>query len=770
MGKGMLFFVVGTALSMGGLAQAEAPNRSAVMIVSSPALSAGFDQAMHDRLVAMGYDVTAVPASDLASGVFTVADADGYDVLLVSESISSSSADRLIGTTTPTMHNESYGWDNWRLTTATDMKWSPAGSSVDIVSEAHPITAMAGVHVGPMAFFSGPVSTTIERVSALAPGAELIAKSTIDGSAFAIVFAMEKGATLADGSASPARIAGFSIPGDSHYDATAMTDQAWALFEATIRWLSSSTTPAKAKDPSPADSATDLPTDVVLSWGPGTFAKTHDVYFGTGLEEVGAASRQDPKGVLVGPGQDANSVDPGRLEFGTTYYWRVDEVNAPPDSTVIQGDVWSFTVEPFARRMTADHIQAAVSSSLNADSGPEKTVDGSGLNASDQHDTSAKNIWTSAVGQAPPVWIQYEFDHVYKLHQMWGLGVKTATIEHSTDGTTWTALANVPEFAQAPGVADYAHNTTVDFGGAAARFVRMTCTSSWSGRGQYGLSEVRFFNIPVSARSPEPPIGATGVSPDTTLSWRAGREAAAHEVHLGTDPQAVADGTVPVATVSQATYAPTDLRLDTTYYWKVVEVNQAESPSAWDGTVWSFSTAPCVVVDDFEGYTPASPHRVFQAWIDGLGFSPDEFFPNGHSGNGTGSTVGHPTDTIMETSIAHGRQSMPLGYNGPSEATRTFEPAQDWTRSGITTLVLFFHGASTNVPGELYVKINDTKVSYSGQAGDLAATEWRQWNIGLPSGAGLGAVRALTIGVSAGQGTLYIDDIGLYRSAPPVGP
>ena len=33
--------------------------------------------------------------------------------------------------------------------------------------------------------------------------------------------------------------------------------------------------------------------------------------------------------------------------FGQTYYWRVDEVNAPPDSTVYKGDVWSFTVEPY---------------------------------------------------------------------------------------------------------------------------------------------------------------------------------------------------------------------------------------------------------------------------------------------------------------------------------------------------------------------------------------------------------------------------------------
>ena len=38
----------------------------------------------------------------------------------------------------------------------------------------------------------------------------------------------------------------------------------------------------------------------------------------------------------------------GTLEFGKTYYWRVDEVNGPPNANVFKGQVWSFTVEPYA--------------------------------------------------------------------------------------------------------------------------------------------------------------------------------------------------------------------------------------------------------------------------------------------------------------------------------------------------------------------------------------------------------------------------------------
>jgi hypothetical protein len=280
------------------------------------------------------------------------------------------------------------------------------------------------------------------------------------------------------------------------------------------------------------------------------------------------------------------------------------------------------------------------------------------------------------------------------------------------------------------------------------------------------LSEVRFLHIPVAARQPSPNSGAADVRIDATLTWRSGREAAEHRVYLSSDQQAVTNGTAPAVTVDQASYTPSSLILGTTYFWRVDEVNQTEPPTVWPGEVWTFTTADYVVVDDFESYSDVSPNRVFQAWIDGGGFSADQFFPNGKAGNGSGALVGYdPTiGHIMEYKIVHsGQQSMPLAYNGLSEATRTFDPAQDWTRGGVKTLVLFFSGASIDFPTELYVKINDTKRVYIGNPSGQGELEWKQWNIDLPSAAGLGSVKTLTIGVSAGQGTLYIDDIRLYR-------
>jgi len=100
----------------------------------------------------------------------------------------------------------------------------------------------------------------------------------------------------------------------------------------------------KATEAQPENEATDVPRDVVLSWTSGAFVPTtngHVVYFGENFDDVNDATG--------GTAQDANEYAPTqRLDFGQTYYWRVDEVNGAPDYTVHEGQVWSFTAEPFA--------------------------------------------------------------------------------------------------------------------------------------------------------------------------------------------------------------------------------------------------------------------------------------------------------------------------------------------------------------------------------------------------------------------------------------
>ena len=208
---------------------------NAALIVANTDLSLGFDQAQNDRLESLGYEVTVVLSTDVGSE-FTIDDANTYDLVLISESISSSSADPIIGTSAPMMHNEAYGWDNHFFTTNTDIRWVN-GAEVDIVNDTHPIAVDAGVSVGPLQFFDPVSDWTTELVSVLAPGAEIIAQVTVGASDFAIIFAIEKGGELVNGEPAPRRTVGFSLPGAAYQHASVMTYEAWALWDASIAWL-----------------------------------------------------------------------------------------------------------------------------------------------------------------------------------------------------------------------------------------------------------------------------------------------------------------------------------------------------------------------------------------------------------------------------------------------------------------------------------------------------------------------------------------------------
>ncbi len=228
-------------------------------------------------------------------------------------------------------------------------------------------------------------------------------------------------------------------------------------------------------------------------------------------------------------------------------------------------------------------------------------VNGSGLNENDEHSTESADMWQVSPAAGDPLYIEYEFDTVYKLHEMWvwncnvqfelmlGFGVKDVTVEYSENGTDWTVLGDV-EFAQATATSTYTANTAVDFAGVAAKYVRLTVNSGWGMMGQFGLSEVRFFHVPTRAWKPEPANGETGVRVDATLNWHTGREAASHEVYFSTDRQAVVDGTALVDTATESSYQPSALDPGQTYYWKINEVNEAEAITSWEGDVWEFST------------------------------------------------------------------------------------------------------------------------------------------------------------------------------------
>lgn len=555
-----------------------------------------------------------------------------------------------------------------------------------------------------------------------------------------------------------------------------------------------------ARDPDPAQGAGDVPQDTPLSWTPGEFAATHDVYFGTSFDAVSGAGRANPMGVLVSQNQPNAVFDPGRLQYGQAYYWRIDEVNGPSDYTIHKGVVWNFTVEPYSYPIPGAGI-TATASSAQANMGPENTINGSGLDAGDRHATDPTTMWLS-MGKRPN-WIQYQFDGSYKLEKLmvWNsnqsseqrdrgmpisFSAKDVTVQYSVDGTVWTSLANVPQFAKASGEGGYTANTTLDFGGVMARYVKLTLDSTWSempASPLVGLSEVRFYYIPVQARSPSPAAGATDQSLTTTLNWRPGRDAGSHTVFFGTDSDAVANGRAACQIAVGHTFDPGTLTFGTTYYWKVDEVG---ATGTFPGEVWSFTTREFAVVDDFESYNDTDP-LLSDAWIDGV--------TDGMSG----STVGHADAPFAELSIVHrGRQSMPLAYDNSeppfySETTRDLDAAQDWTVNGATHVNLWFRGYPAltnagveddstryNAPAGLYAVVQDSagrgKLMAHPAPGATAAGAWTHWKIPLSDLAAGGVdtthVQRITIGVgdrnspqAGGAGLLYIDDIGYGHPA-----
>jgi hypothetical protein len=192
---------------------------------------------------------------------------------------------------------------------------------------------------------------------------------------------------------------------------------------------------------------------------------------------------------------------------------------------------------------------------------------------------------------------------------------------------------------------------------------------------------------------------------DPTLEWTAGREAAGHDVYFSDDLLAVIDGTAPVTPVTETSHGPLSLNVGTTYFWRVDEVNEAETSSTWQGDIWNFTTIKSLAVDDFESYD-TEENQIWFAWKDGLGYGSSDVPPY-YAGNGTGSIVGDETtkSSFTEETIVHGgNQSMPLIYNNNqqgylnySEANMTLSSQRDWTVRGVKELSLWFRGYPASV-------------------------------------------------------------------------
>jgi hypothetical protein len=104
--------------------------------------------------------------------------------------------------------------------------------------------------------------------------------------------------------------------------------------------------PIKASGPNPGNGATGTSLTPVLTWNPGDFAASHEVYFGMDAQAVKSATKASAefKGTKT---LGDESYTPGKLAWATTYYWRVDEVNSVNPNSPWVGNLWSFTTGDF---------------------------------------------------------------------------------------------------------------------------------------------------------------------------------------------------------------------------------------------------------------------------------------------------------------------------------------------------------------------------------------------------------------------------------------
>lgn len=261
------------------------------------------------------------------------------------------------------------------------------------------------------------------------------------------------------------------------------------------------------------------------------------------------------------------------------------------------------------------------------------------------------------------------------------------------------------------------------------------------------------------------------------LNWSVGDGMSQHDVYLGPDEAAVAAADASDATgvyrghQSYTSYVPSE-GVDPNsgpFYWRIDEV--ADDGTIVVGRIWTYFVTDYALVDDFESYSSDNP--IWENWLDGVGFG-IEGTPDYYPGNGTGSAAGDDTieSYTEEITVHSGRKAIPVWYNNTtaaiSEIEKTLSPAQDWTANDLKTLSLRFVGAVSNVPGQLYVKVNGVQVDYPGEAANLTLAGWQSWNIDLESfGGGLENVTKVVIGVkgNGATGKLIFDDIRLYTYA-----
>jgi hypothetical protein len=489
--------------------------------------------------------------------------------------------------------------------------------------------------------------------------------------------------------------------------------------------------PKTAYDPVPADGGKFIDSEnLTLSWTAGFGAKLHTVYFGDDYDTVANATGGSPLTVT--------NFSPGSLEPDKTYYWRVDELEAPITHT---GDVWSFTTMPeiaitdpnLVGWWTLDEGQGITAvdwsghghhGTLINDPQWEAGYHGGALAFDGRNDYISVPIDVSETQYAAALWFKTTNGNcglMAVVDSDLGGGGHDRHI-YLADGNIRIRLWDTEEIATAGlNLANglwhhvaYTYGTTI--GGQSvyvdgvlrASGTKNASDFDWQRHVNIGFSndasnnyfegvmdDVRIYDKALTldevketmrgdltlAWNPKPGNGSTPYIKDATpLSWSPGENASQHDVYFGTDGDAVADADTSTADIyhgrqSAITYTPPE------------GVEWGGGPYYWridqvntDGTistgrVWTFTVADFIPVEDFESYDVDKP--VWEYWLDGLGFgAPDT--PDFNPGNGTGAAVGDDASPsyMEETIVNSGRKSLPYFYDNNKQGYAKYSEAE----------------------------------------------------------------------------------------------
>jgi hypothetical protein len=432
-----------------------------------------------------------------------------------------------------------------------------------------------------------------------------------------------------------------------------------------------------ATNPQPANGAKFIDINPTLSWSAGFKAMVHFVYIGTDYNTVNNAMG----GIPYGP----TTYQAGPLVNNMVYYWRVDELDG---ATMHRGLVWSFTTTRAGGGLRGEYYNSLDFSNLVLSrTDPQVRFDW-GVGSPDPV-VNIDNFCVRWIGE-----VETAFSETYKFFTRTDEGARL-WVDGQLLVNRWVDQSTTEHYGSIALEAGI-HSIQMDYYERSSGAVAELRWESPSTPKQFIPQGA--FSLPVRASNPSPASGLSDVVHSPNLTWRAGERATSHNVYFGTNTAAVANATAASAEYKgnkprgSESYVPGKLAWNTTYYWKVDEVNTLHPESPWKGSVWSFTTADFIGIDDMEDYNNFPPDRIFETWIDGYANS-----------SVNGSIVGHPEpdfaagEGFAETSIRHGGlQSMPYYYNCNfkySEAVMTLKSSvRDWTAEGVKSLTLWFRG------------------------------------------------------------------------------